>query len=117
VRAAGKQVLVGTEDDLATDLTDAFGSITSLANVVPDQMVELDRLIRSGDREAAERLSAHLVEVSGLTRVHDSPGVLKALAQARSGVPMGTVRPPLLPPPPSYDVRAAVERLQMAAAR
>jgi len=117
VRAAGKQVLVGTEDDLANDLTDAFGSITALANAVPEQMVELDRLLRSGDRDGAKRLSAHLVEVSGLTRVHDSPGVLKALAQARSGVAMGTVRPPLLPPPPSYDVQAALERLQLASAR
>jgi dihydrodipicolinate synthase/N-acetylneuraminate lyase len=117
VHAAGKQVLVGTETDLVNDLADAFGSITALANIVPEQMVEMHRLVESGEREAAQRLSAHLVEVSELTRSHDSPGVLKVLAQARSGIAMGTVRPPLLPPPSSYDVEAALDRLQPAAAR
>jgi hypothetical protein len=42
--------------------------------------------------------------------------VLKVLAQAQSGIPMGTVRPPLLPPPPSYDVQAALARLEVSVA-
>jgi len=111
VRAAGKQVMVGTESDLAHDLLDAFGAISALANVVPAQMVEVHRRTEMGDDEGAAPLARHLAEVSELTREHDSPGILKKLAAAQSGVPMGTVRPPLLPPPTSYDVDAALARL------
>ncbi len=111
VRASGRQVMVGTETDLAHDLLDAFGCISALANIVPRQMVEMWQRVRTGDTEGAAPLAAHLREVSALTRQHDSPGVLKALAQARSGIPMGTVRPPLLAPPAGYDVDAALARL------
>ncbi len=71
----------------------------------------MHRRALGGDTEGAAALSAHLRAVSDLTKVHDSPGVLKVLAEAQSGIPMGTVRPPLLPPPPSYDVQAALARL------
>lgn len=111
VRAAGKEVMVGTESDLAHDLSDAFGTISALANVVPAQMVEVHRRVQDGDDEGAAALARHLLEVSELTQEHDSPGILKALASAQSGVPMGTVRPPLLPPPTWYDVDAALARL------
>jgi len=111
VRAAGKQVMVGTEGDLAHDLVDAFGTISGLANVVPAQMVEVHRRVRTGDEAGAAPLAQHLRAVSELIQEHDSPGVLKSLAGAQSGIPMGTVRPPLLPPPASYDVEAALARL------
>ena len=111
VRAAGKQVMLGTESDLAHDLRDAFGMITGLANVVPEQMVEVHRRVQAGDDKGAAALARHLLGVSELVQEHDSPGILKSLASARSGIPMGTVRPPLLPPPPSFDVDAALARL------
>jgi dihydrodipicolinate synthase/N-acetylneuraminate lyase len=113
IRAGGKQVMVGTEIDLVRDFPDSHGAISALANIVPGQMVEMHRRVTGDDRDAAADLSAHLRQVSELTKEeHDSPGVLKVLAQAQSGIPMGTVRPPLLPPPAAYDVEAALERLR-----
>lgn len=114
LRAAGKEVMVGTEDDLARDLPDGHGTISALANIVPDQMVEVHRRAMAGDTAGAAELSAHLRTVSELSKVHDSPGVLKVLAEAQSGIAMGTVRPPLLPPPPSYDVQDALARLEVS---
>ncbi len=112
IRAAGKQVMVGTEIDLVRDLPDSHGAISALANVVPRQMVEVHRLVASGDVDGAADLAAHLRAVSELTKEHDSPGILKVLAQAQSGVSMGTVRPPLLPPPAQYDIEGALERVR-----
>jgi len=114
VRAAGKQVMVGTEHDLANDLVDGYGAISALANVVPAQMVEVHRLVRAG--EGGGDLADHLATVSDLTKEHNPQGVLKVLAEAQSGIPMGTVRPPLTPPPPAYDVQGALHRLQWPAA-
>jgi dihydrodipicolinate synthase/N-acetylneuraminate lyase len=114
LRAAGKEVMVGTEEDLARDLPHGHGAISALANIVPEQMVEMHRLALEGRSDRVAALSAHLCSVSELSRVHDSPGVLKVLAEAQSGIPMGTVRPPLLPPPPSYDVQAALARLEVS---
>lgn len=114
VRAAGKAVMLGTEDDLAGQLPAAQGAISALANVVPEQMVELHARVRSGDRDGAARLAAHLREVRALTKEHSSPAVLKRIAEARHGTPMGTVRPPLVPLPETYDVQAALGRLACA---
>jgi 4-hydroxy-tetrahydrodipicolinate synthase len=112
VRAAGKHVMVGTETDLAADLPHGYGAISALANVVPRQMVEVHRRVTTDPTDDVSALSTHLEAVARLTKEHDSPGVLKVLAQAQSGIPMGTVRPPLLPPPASYDVQAALARLE-----
>jgi dihydrodipicolinate synthase/N-acetylneuraminate lyase len=116
VRAASRGVLLGTENDLAGQLPHAEGTISALANIVPEQVVELYRRVREGDAEGAERLSAHLRKVRAVTKEYDAPGLLKLLAQARHGAEMGTVRPPLVPVPPSYDVPAAVARLEVSAA-
>lgn len=116
VRAAGKGVLLGTEDDLAGQLPHAEGAISALANIVPEQVVELCRRVREGDAAGAERLSAHLRQVRAVTKEHDAPGLLKLLAQARHGARMGTVRPPLVPVPSTYDVPAAVARLEVPVA-
>jgi dihydrodipicolinate synthase/N-acetylneuraminate lyase len=112
VRAAGKQVVVGTERDLAHDLVDGFGTISALANVVPAQMVEVHRMVRAGQVAEAVPLSEHLTEVSALSKEHDPQGVLKVLAEAQSGIAMGTVRPPLTAPPATYDVQKALARLE-----
>jgi 4-hydroxy-tetrahydrodipicolinate synthase len=45
-----------------------------------------------------------------MTKEYASAGVLKRVAEARHGHPMGTVRPPLEPLPPSFDAAAAAER-------
>ncbi len=112
VRAAGQGVMLGTEDDLPARLPDADGAISALANIVPEQVVELVRRVRAGDTGGAARLSAHLRGVRAMTKEYAAPGLLKRLAQARHGAPMGTVRPPLVPVPETYDVAAALERLE-----
>ena len=111
VRASGRGVLLGTEDDLPGRLPDVEGSISALANIVPEQVVELYRLVRTGEEAQAQKLSAHLQRVRALTKEYASPGLLKLLAHARHGTPMGTVRPPLVPVPDSYDVESALARL------
>jgi dihydrodipicolinate synthase/N-acetylneuraminate lyase len=110
VHAAGKGVLVGTEDDLPGRLRTAHGSISALANIVPEQVVALYQHVRGGRPDEAATLSAHLQEVRAMTKQYVSAGVLKRVAEARHGHPMGTVRPPLAPVPSSFDAAAAAER-------
>jgi 4-hydroxy-tetrahydrodipicolinate synthase len=108
VHAAGKGVLVGTENDLPARLLTAHGSISALANIVPDQVVALYSHVRAGHAEQAATLSAHLQRIRAMTKEYTSPGVLKRVAQERHGHPMGTVRPPLVPVGSSFDVQAAL---------
>ncbi|MCV2488620.1 dihydrodipicolinate synthase family protein [Geodermatophilus sp. YIM 151500] len=110
VHAAGKGVLVGTEDDLPGRLPTAHGSISALANIVPEQVVALYGHVRGGRSTDAAALSAHLQRVRAMTKQHTSAGVLKRVAEARHGHPMGTVRPPLVPVPASFDAAAAAGR-------
>jgi 4-hydroxy-tetrahydrodipicolinate synthase len=117
VKAAGQGVLLGTEDDLPSRLPETDGAISALANIVPEQVVELYRRVHAGDETGAQQLSAHLQRVRALTKEYASPGLLKLLAQARHGAAMGTVRPPLVPVPESYDIAAALDRLAVPTAR
>jgi len=110
VHAAGKGVLVGTEDDLPARLRTAHGSISALANIVPEQVVALYRHVRAGRSAEAATLSAHLQRVRAMTKEYVSAGVLKRVAEQRHGHPMGTVRPPLEPVPAAFDAAAAAER-------
>ncbi len=110
VHGAGKGVLLGTEDDLPARLRTAHGSISALANIVPEQVVALYAHVLAGRTDEAARLSAHLQQVRAMTKEYVSAGVLKRVAEARHGHPMGTVRPPLEPVPPSFDAVAAAER-------
>ncbi|HZC82804.1 MAG TPA: hypothetical protein VE194_00120, partial [Rubrobacter sp.] len=48
-------------------------------------------------------LSEKLQRARAMTKEHASAAVLKKLAEARHGAPMGTVRPPFLPLPADYD--------------
>ena len=73
VHAAGKGVHVGTEDGLPVRLRTADGSISAVANIVPEQVIAL-------------------------------------YGHVRAGRTMGTVRPPLVPAPPSFDAASAAER-------
>jgi dihydrodipicolinate synthase/N-acetylneuraminate lyase len=111
VRASGRGVFLGTEDDLPGRLPQVEGCISALANIVPEQVVELYRRVAAGENAEARELSEHLQRVRALTKEYASPGLLKLLAQARHGNPMGTVRPPLVPVPGSYDVAGALARL------
>jgi dihydrodipicolinate synthase/N-acetylneuraminate lyase len=107
LHAAEKGVLVGTEDDLPGRLPTADGCISALANIVPEQVVSLYSHIRAGRSEEAAKLSDHLLKVRAMTKEYASPGILKRVAEERHGHPMGTVRPPLVPVSPSFDVVAA----------
>ena len=111
VRDGGRGVLLGTEDDLPGRLPTTDGAISALANIVPELVVRLYGHVRRGEAGEAARLSAHLLSARALTKEYASPGVLKRIAQGRHGHPMGTVRPPLVPVPDSFDVAAAVERV------
>jgi len=42
-----------------------------------------------------------------MTKEYASPGILKRVAEERHGHAMGTVRPPLVPISPSFDVVSA----------
>jgi dihydrodipicolinate synthase/N-acetylneuraminate lyase len=109
VLAGGRGVLLGTENELWDRLDlGPQGLISALANVVPEQLAALYRAHRDGDAETGRRLQAGLSELRKATKTYASPGMLKRLAQRRHGVPMGTVRPPLLPPPADVDLTSAL---------
>jgi 4-hydroxy-tetrahydrodipicolinate synthase len=114
VHAAGKGVLVGTEDDLPARLLTAHGSISALANIVPEQVVALYDHVRAGRTAEAATASRHLQQVRAMTKEYASMAVLKRVAEARHGHPMGTVRPPLEPLPPTFDAAAAAARATAA---
>lgn len=107
LHAAGKGVLVGTEDDLPGRLPTAEGCISALANIVPEQVVALYGHVGAGRTEEAAKLSEHLLKVRAMTKEYASPGILKRVAEQRHGHPMGTVRPPLVPISASFDVVSA----------
>jgi len=110
VHAAGRGVLVGTEDDLPARLATASGSISALANIVPEQVVALYKHVRAGRSDEAARLADHLQQVRAMTKEYASPGVLKRVAEQRHGHPMGTVRPPLVPVSAQFDAAGAAQR-------
>lgn len=102
--SAGKGVLLGTEDDLWKRLNlGAQGAISALANFIPEHIVEMYRKVKAGEEEEGKALSERLKLVRAGTKEYTSAAVLKKLAQARHGVSMGTVRPPLTPAPDDYD--------------
>lgn len=108
VLEAGKGVLLGTEDDLWRRLgTGAQGAISALANFVPEEVLEVYRAARA-DEARGKTLSEGLKERRAMTKQYASPAVLKKLAEARHGAPMGTVRPPFVPVPKDYDPEAVL---------
>jgi 4-hydroxy-2-oxoglutarate aldolase len=74
----------------------AAGAILALANVLPDECVELLRLVESARLDAAIGLQRRLTPLAQLvTSVHGIAGLKAALDLA--GYQGGPVRPPLLP--------------------
>lgn len=110
VLSAGKGVLVGTEADLWQWLSlGAQGMISALANFMPERILEMYQLVQAGGEAQGRALAAKLQQVRAMTKEYASPALLKKLAQARHGVPMGTVRPPLVPAPDDYDPQSTLE--------
>jgi dihydrodipicolinate synthase/N-acetylneuraminate lyase len=104
VLETGKGVLIGTEDDLWQRLNlGAQGVISALANFIPEKILEMQEKVKSGDEVGGKALSEDLQKARAMTKQYASPAVLKRLAEARHGAPMGTVRPPFVPLPADYD--------------
>jgi dihydrodipicolinate synthase/N-acetylneuraminate lyase len=102
--AEGKGVLLGTEDDLWRRLNlGVSGMVSALANFVPELLVEMYHKVQENDEAGGMELSERLGKVRARTKEYSSIALLKRLAEARHGVPMGTVRPPLDPAPRDYD--------------
>jgi dihydrodipicolinate synthase/N-acetylneuraminate lyase len=105
----GKGVLIGTEDDLWQRLNiGAQGAISALANFIPEKILEMHERVKSGDEAAGRALSENLQKTRAITKEYASAAVLKKLAEARHGAPMGTVRPPFVPLPADYDPQPAL---------
>jgi dihydrodipicolinate synthase/N-acetylneuraminate lyase len=118
VLEGGKGVLIGTEDDLWRRLGNgAQGTISALANFIPEEVIKLYRKHKEGDEAGGEALSERLQKARTMTKEYASPAVLKRLAQARHGTPMGTVRPPFVPIPAGYDPEPALEASRSKAGR
>ena len=109
VLGTGKGVLLGTEHDLWRRLgTGAQGAISALANFVPEEVLEVYQAATENDEARGKVLSEGLKEARAMTKQYASPAVLKKLAEARHGAPMGTVRPPFVPVPKDYDPEVAL---------
>jgi dihydrodipicolinate synthase/N-acetylneuraminate lyase len=99
-----KGVLIGTEDDLWRRLnTGAQGAISALANFIPEEILDMYEKVKSGDEAGGKTLSEKLQKARSMTKEYASAAVLKKLAEARHGAPMGIVRPPFVPLPEDYD--------------
>ena len=106
---AGKGVLLGAEDDLWEGLNNgAQGVVSALANFMPEEIVEMRRKVEEGDEAGGKALSEKLQRARSMTKEYASAAVLKKLAEARHGTPMGTVRPPFVPAPADYDPKPAL---------
>src|SRR5215212_2976788 len=100
----GKGVLIGTEDNLWQRLNfGAQGVISALANFIPEEILEMNRMVTEGDEAGGKTLAEKLQQARAMTKEYASAAVLKRLAEARHGAPMGTVRPPFVPLPADYD--------------
>jgi 4-hydroxy-tetrahydrodipicolinate synthase len=110
VVAASRKVLAGTEDDLAARLgRGAAGVVSGLANAAPELVVSIYESFRAGDLEAAAEGSARLRAIRDAC---SGFAARKRLASLRSGIDLGTVRPPLEPVTADDDLRALVEQIE-----
>jgi dihydrodipicolinate synthase/N-acetylneuraminate lyase len=104
VLEGNRGVLIGTEDDLWQRLNGgAQGAISALANFIPEEILAMHEKVKSGDEAGGRALSERLQQARAMTKEYASAAVLKRLAEARHGAPMGTVRPPFGPLPGDYD--------------
>ena len=103
--SAGKEVLLGTEDDLWRRLNlGAAGLVSALANFIPERIAEIYDMVESEDEAGGKAISKQLQQVRSMTKEYTSVALLKKLAEASpDGVSLVTVRPPLVPAPADYD--------------
>ncbi|MDQ3795231.1 MAG: dihydrodipicolinate synthase family protein, partial [Actinomycetota bacterium] len=81
----------------------AQGAISALANFIPEEILAMHEKVQSGDETGGRALSERLQQARAMTKEYASAAVLKRLAEARHGAPMGAVRPPFTPLPADYD--------------
>lgn len=91
----GKGVWIGTEETLWERIRKAQGVVSALANFAPEALVLLWKLREERQEEKGEKLGCLLGEVRSRVKTAGTPWALKRLAQARHGIPLGGVRPPL----------------------
>jgi dihydrodipicolinate synthase/N-acetylneuraminate lyase len=72
-------------------------------------VLELYEKHGEGDEAEGTALSERLQIARAMTKEYASPAVLKRLAEARHGAPMGTVRPPFVPLPADFDPTSALQ--------
>jgi dihydrodipicolinate synthase/N-acetylneuraminate lyase len=114
VLGAGRGVLIGTEDDLHGRLRGgAQGAVSGLANFAPEDVVGVFEAVQAGDHDRAAELSARLRRVRDAAT---SPAARKRLASLRSGIDLGTVRPPLEPVAADDTLLALVDEIEAAVA-
>ncbi len=112
--SAGKGILLGTEDDLWRRLKlGVSGLVSALANFIPERMAEIYKMSEAGDEAGGKALSEQLQRVRSMTKEYTSIALLKKLAEARHGVPLGTVRPPLEPAPADYDPNRVLQAAEV----
>lgn len=104
--AAGKGVFIGTEDNLWQRLNlGASGMVSALANFIPELIVGMYESVKARDEARGKTLSEKLQKVRSMTKEHNSIALLKKFAEARHGMSLGTVRPPLTSTPQDYDTQ------------
>ena len=110
VVAAGRRVLVGTEDDLAARLgRGAAGVVSGLSNARRSSWSGIYEAVRAGDAGRAAERSARLRAIRDAC-----PGFAarKRLASLRTGTDLGTVRPPLTPVPTTTTSGALADEIE-----
>ncbi|MDH7499394.1 MAG: dihydrodipicolinate synthase family protein [candidate division NC10 bacterium] len=104
---AGFDVMVGTASVLYTGLClGAVGGIVAMANVAPQEAVEIQRLFDAGKLKEARDLQLKMLPVNAAVTVNNGVPGLKA-AMDMVGYYGGDPRPPLLPPKP--DVKEKIK--------
>lgn len=110
ILSAGKGVLYGAEKWLWERLVaGAPGIISGLGNFMPEPLVDLYGLAQVRDESGGRELSDRIEAVRRVIKTYTGAGVNKILAEARHGVHMGTVRPPLMPAPADFDPVAVLK--------
>jgi len=110
VMRTGKQVLFGSEHDLWRRLSlGAPGVITALGNFMPETMTAMHRCVRTGDDVEGKALSDRIERIHKEVLAYVGPAPVKRLAEARHGMPMGGVRPPLIDVEENFDAQRILD--------
>ncbi len=110
VMRTGKQVLFGSEHDLWRRLSlGAPGVITALGNFMPETMTAMHRCVRTGDDVEGKALSDRIERIHKEVLAYVGPAPVKRLAEARHGIPMGGVRPPLIDVEENFDAQRILD--------